>query len=285
VQKQFVLVLFAALTALGLTACGGTQYPASSATTGSAPSTSGADTRSASPRQSPATHSVPTTARPSAPPLSTPVAPSAPGVGVALHSLVPARSVLGDEWTDDGDQPSSLDLDSPPPSCAPFTDAFDGRVDELVHEFSFLPTADGNFEQGHIGINAVHARSAAAVSDELAVVASPSYAPCADDTAIRRFTETATGAFDSITERPINALIAKPFVVWRVTIVSHRPGRAADTFYMDIGYLGTGNSLVKIRISSCGCRTPVAPDAEILPGEQAALLAIAHRLSASVTSG
>ncbi len=107
---------------------------------------------------------------PAAPSPSLPKDPSPLTTGVALHSLVPPQSALGNEWADDGDQPSSLDLDSPPPSCAPFTHGFDGRVDELVHEFSFLPTADGNSEQGHIGMNAVQARSAAAVSDELATV-------------------------------------------------------------------------------------------------------------------
>lgn len=284
-----MLVAFAALTALGLSACGGTPFPASSAPTSSMPpgspaqAASRADTRSSRPRPAPTTRPVPTTVRPATPPSST--VPSGPAAGVALHSLVPAQSVLGNEWTDDGDQLSSTDLDSPPVSCAPFTDAFDGRVDELVHEFSFLPTADGNFEQGHIGMNAVQARSAEAVSDELAAVAGPSYAPCADDTAVRRFTDTMTGTVDSVTERPITTLIAKPFVVWRVTIMSHQSDQAAGTFYMDIGYLGTGNALVKIRISSCGCRPPVAPDAEILPGEKAALLTIAQRLTAGVTSG
>jgi hypothetical protein len=289
VQKQFVLVLCAAL---GLTACGGTAFPASSATTSSAPPNARAnadprpESRSASPRQSPTKHSAPTTVRPAAPRPSTPKDPSPFTTGVALHSLVPPLSVLGNEWADDGDQPSSLDLDSPPRSCAPFTDGFDGRVDELVHEFSFLPTADGNSEQGHIGMNAVQARSAAAVSDELAAVANPSYAPCADDTAIRGFTETSDGTIDSVTERPMTAPISKPFVAWRVTIVSHRPSHAPETSYMDIGYLGAGSALVKIRISSCGCRPPVGPDTEILPGENAALLTIAQRLfSAGTTAG
>ncbi len=83
----------------------------------------------------------------------------------------------------------------------------------------------------------------------------------------------------------MTAAIAKPFVGWRVTIKSHRPSHAPDTSYMDIGYLGAGSALVKIRISSCGCRPPVAADTEILPGENAALLTIAQRLSAGVTAG
>jgi hypothetical protein len=237
-----------AILVVGAAACGGTHVPASSRTTQTGPAapldvTAGSvpTTPSRPPASAPETAST----RPPATPTTTPrnttpttTAPVPPTASLSLHSLVPNINVLGYEWVDDGDQPTSSDLTNPPSACALFTPVFNDRVET----------------------------------------------PCAEATAVKWFVDTENGTIDSVSARIVRLTAPGSNVIWRVTIVNHTSNGVSHTFYLDIGYFARGTTLVKIRISSCGCRPPVAADAELLSGELNGLRAIGSRLQGETSA-
>ena len=191
--------------------------------------------------------------------------------------------ILGPQWEDDGDPGTSLDLTDPPPACVPYMPVFDSRTQTVLHEFSYLPTADGTYEQGHINIAGLRATSTTMVSNELAAVARPSFGACAEASAVRRFQEDEAGTIDGVTAR-IVALPVSGVVVWRAAVANHTSDGGSHTMYLDVAYLGSGNLLVKVRIMSCGCRPPVSTDAPLMTGEVGALQWISFALASSARS-
>ncbi|HEV7524426.1 MAG TPA: hypothetical protein VGP92_05640 [Acidimicrobiia bacterium] len=195
-----------------------------------------------------------------------------------LRQLIPGATTLGFGWEDDGDPGTSLDLTRPPSACSPFLAVFDTRTGTALHEFSFLVSSDGQYERGHMNVVALRAKSAAAVSSELAAVAQPSFQACAEATAIRRFYEIEDGSILGVSSRLVYLAVGGANVLWRATITSQAPNGASRTMEMDVGYLGAGDRLVKVRVATCGCNPPVAAG-ELLPGELPALQSIALGLS------
>jgi len=192
---------------------------------------------------------------------------------------VPGPDSLGSQWEDEGDPGTSLDLTNPPTPCAPFLAVLHSATEDALHEFSFLPTASG--EQGHFNFAALRA-PAATVSAELAAVAQPSYAQCAEASARRRFDETEQGNVGNVTARRIDLAIPGAHVIWRATVNFDADGERA--MVMDVVFVADRDAFVKVRVTSCGCRPPVAGDSELLPGEINALRAIVQGFT-PVTTG
>ena len=300
---------FVAILTVVAAGCGGSQFPDSSHTTNVTPAPGAPSPASGAPSDTGAsppstvvpkpTNRKPTNPKPTTPgqttpetttpkttptttPRTTPTTSPAPlPTAVSLRSLVPTLDTLdtlGSQWGDDGESPSSRDLTDPPGECAPYTPVFDSRLDSVIHEFSFLPTADGNDEQGHIAMLSISAASTTAVTNELAGVLRSSYAPCAAATAVNWFNDHGEGTIESVSPRIVGLPVGGATVVWRVTIAGRSTSGTAGFFSMDIGYLARGATLVKIRTATCICRPPVTGDAELLPGELDALRSIALRL-------
>jgi hypothetical protein len=178
-----------------------------------------------------------------------------------------------------GDPGTSLDLTAPPAACATYFPIFEGRTATVLHEFSYLPSADGNYEEGHINIAGIRAQSAQMVTDELTSVTQSGFAGCAEASAVRRFHETESGTIDNVSATKIDLGISGPNVVWRAAVANHTPDGASHTMYMDVAYLGAGDLAVKVRIASCGCRPLGADAAPLMTGEVTALQWIAYELA------
>ncbi len=192
--------------------------------------------------------------------------------------------MLGPLWEDDGDPGTSLDLTDPPAACAPFTPLITARTETVLHEFSFAPSADGTLEQGHVNFAALRLSSPATVTTELAAVAQPSFAACADASAVRHFQETQTGIIDLVSAKPLDLPVPGRHVLWRATVAYHSESGTAHTMYMDVTYVAALDVLVKVRIASCGCRPPRTGDSPLLPGENEMLQSIEQRLVPVVSS-
>jgi len=193
--------------------------------------------------------------------------------------IVPPVSTLGYQWQDIGDPGTSLDLTEPPAACAAFFPIFAGRTATVLHEFSYLPSTDGNYEQGHINIAGIRAASAPMVDNELTSVTQQSFGACAEASAVRRFQEDETGTIDTVSATKIDLGVSGANVFWRAAVTSHTSDGAEHTMYMDVGYLGAGDLLVKVRIASCGCRPLGADGAPLMTGEVAALQWIAYEVA------
>ena len=186
------------------------------------------------------------------------------GTGVAtssnLRPIVPTLSDMGPGWADGGDQPHSLDLDSPPTQCRTYAALLALRPQTLIHEFTYLPTSYG--ESGHAAFSVLRLRSASDVTRELSEVNTPEYAGCARATAVRWYLDSAPTPPTSVSVRRVSLPINVPHVVWRVALTLN----PRDVYYVDIAYLGGGNAMVKARIGACGCESTGA-QAALLPGE------------------
>jgi len=97
---------------------------------------------------------------------------------------------------------------------------------------------------------------------------------------VRRFGETESGTIDAVSAARVYLAVGGPNVMWRVTIQIHAATGTLRTMQMDVGYLTAGDVLVKVRVATCGC-DPGVTLGELLPGELAALQAIALRLERS----
>jgi hypothetical protein len=267
------ILSFAGLLAAG---CGGTEFTTSASVSTTTVASTPASASSA--RRPAARHASPTTI------VAAPVAPvdrpHAPATGSAPASIIPVRAVMGPGWTDDGDPGTSLDITDPPTPCFAFALPFRDGAGPALHEFSYLTSPDGRFERGHVNIAAVRAPNPAAVANELAAVTGPAFLPCAEASAVRRFHESYTDAVDSVAAHPVDLGIGAGVVVWRVDVNWHDRSAGEHTEQMDVVYLGSGNILVKVRVSSCACRPPVNTG-ELLPGELSLLRAIKLRLAAA----
>src|SRR5207253_3134229 len=140
---------------------------------------------------------------------------------------------------------------NPPAGCTSFASIFDSSTATVLHEFSYLSSPDGNYERGHINLVALRAAAASMVAAELNQVAGASFAVCAKATAVRWFSASETGTIDTVSASRITLGAASANVLWRATVTSHSPEGTARTMYLDIGYFGAGDTLVKIRIGSC----------------------------------
>jgi hypothetical protein len=279
--------LLVALVALGGAGCGQSQLVSSAPTTvagaaapvdGTSLTTGSAPERAQLPARSVDT---PTTAR--RPGAATPTsAPATPRTPIALQAVVPGVAALGSEWVDEGDPGSSLDLTDPPAPCTPYLAVLHHASEDVLREFSFQVSPDGQGERGHLNFAAFRA-PAPTVTVELAAVAQPSYASCAEASAERRFRETEAGTIDAVTAGRIALPVAGAPVIWRATVAFHDAG-GKGTMSMDVGFLAANDVFVKLRVAACGCRPLVAGNAELLPGETGALRSIAQAFN-PVTSG
>ena len=265
-----------------LAGCGSTEFPASAGSPTTTITAAPASARSA--RRPALRRTPPTTLHLAAHPTTTVAAPvtapsTAPTTG-ALTAIVPGLLVIGPGWTDDGDPGTSLDLTDPPTPCLAFAPVFRTRTGTALHEFSYLTSPDGQFERGHVNIAVIRTTTPDAVSRELAAVAGPSFAPCAEASAVRRFDETYTGTIDSTSAHTIDLGIGATAVAWRADVNWHGESVAGHTEQMDVVYAGSGDVLIKVRVESCGCNAPVDAGA-LLPGELPLLRAIMLRLAAS----
>ncbi len=276
--------LLPALLAACAAGCGGTPFPSSAAGAKTNPPAVATRRRAnvtpgATGAPAPVVPLAPTTTIPlRTPPTPAPTTPPAASAEASLLALVPPVGVLGTGWADDGDPGTSLDLTNPPPQCTAFMPAFDGGTATVLHEFTYLQTPDGQFERGHMNLAAVRAASAPVVSSELAAVAQPAFAACAEASGIRRFTESEDGTFETVRAQRVYLAVGGPNVIWRVGIDSHTPSGVAQTMQMDVAYIGRRDALVKIRIATCGC-DPTVTVGELLPGELHVLQAIALQLA------
>ena len=109
------------------------------------------------------------------------------------------------------------------PRLRPYTRVFDERRDSLIHEFSFLASADGNYEQGHIAMLAISGASTEAVSRELAAVLRSSFASCAAGTAVNWFNDHGEGTIASVSPCVVSLPVGGSAVIWRGD--DHRPSR------------------------------------------------------------
>ncbi len=214
-------------------------------------------------------------------PNTTPKAPvtAPPITNFVLSSLLPTPGALGSAWEDQGDPGTSLDLTNPPPQCAPFTPILATRTETVIHEWSFMPTADGSSERGHLNFMALRAASAGSVSDELAAVAQPSFAPSAEASAVRRFQEVDNGSITAVSAQIIHLPVSGSTVVWRAIVTSNTTAGAPQTTYMDVAYFGAANVMVKVRVALCGCSPPATATAPLMSGELGALQSIATTLA------
>ena len=68
-----------------------------------------------------------------------------------------------------------------------------------------------------------------------------------------------------MTARKIDLPIPAAHVIWRATVSFSADGE--HTMVMDVVFVADRDAFVKVRVTSCGCRPPVAGDGELLPGE------------------